>query len=159
MSCLCDKCENLELLIDGINRCIPEYRNQKHPNNCHDLLSLVVCSPDNFACASGDCQNCPNGINMEVIRNTDMISVYQWGNSPGNKYPEKMSHMMSGAECAECFASSLDDVKLHNFLKTNQHATFRQQKETLKPNEILVHVDFSENYDNKQQNAIQSAYF
>ena len=88
MSCLCDKCENLELLIDGINRCVPEYRNQKLPNNCHDLLPLVVCSPD-FACASGDCQNCPNGINMEVIRNADMISVYQWGNSPGNKYPEK----------------------------------------------------------------------
>ena len=32
-------------------------------------------------------------------------------------------------------------------------------KENIKADEVVVHVDFSENYDNKQQHATQSAYF
>ena len=67
--------------------------------------------------------------------------------------------MLTGPECKEKITVQLADVKQHDFLKRNQHAAFRKQKENLKENEILIHVDFSENYDNQQQHAIQSAYF
>ena len=40
-----------------------------------------------------------------------------------------------------------------------QHQCYKTAKENIKADEVVVHVDFSENYDNKQQHATQSAYF
>ncbi|XP_022107154.1 uncharacterized protein LOC110988171 [Acanthaster planci] len=48
--------------------------------------------------------------------------------------------------------------ELPNLMHT-QYKKYQDLKNNLKSNEIIVHVDFSENYDNKQQHAIQSAYF
>ena len=41
----------------------------------------------------------------------------------------------------------------------NQHKCYKAAKENMTADEGIVHVNFSENYDNKQQHAIQSAYF
>ena len=120
-SCLCDKCENLELLAEAINRHVPS---MKLPTNCQDLLSTEI--------------------DLESVNNTEEISVYQWKKSASNKYPEKTSEMLTGPECKEKITGQLADVKQHDFLKRNQHAVFRKQKENLKENEILIHVDFSE---------------
>ena len=67
--------------------------------------------------------------------------------------------MLTGPECKDKITVQLADVRQHYFLKRNHHAAFQKQKENLKENEILFHVDFSENYDNQQQHTIQSAYF
>ena len=40
-----------------------------------------------------------------------------------------------------------------------QHVAYNHLKENLKPGEIFLHVDYSENYVNKQQGEIQSAHF
>ncbi|XP_014672322.1 PREDICTED: uncharacterized protein LOC106812853 [Priapulus caudatus] len=163
-SCLCDRCENLELLIQGINASRPRFAEAqsvsetKLPSNCHDLFKLVTCSIDDISCATGQCTKCPV-IDVGSIREVDFISFFQWEKNAGTKYPEKVGHRLSGSECVDLLKEQISDVKYHYFLKRNQHAAFRAQKESLKANEIIIHIDFSENYDNRQQNAVQSAYF
>ena len=44
-------------------------------------------------------------------------------------------------------------------MKRQQHASYNGLKENLKAGEILLHVDYSQNYVNLQQGEIQSAYF
>ena len=50
-------------------------------------------------------------------------------------------------------------VKLHVFRNIRQCTSFNEAKSILKSNELVIHVDFSENYANHQRGAIQSAYF
>ena len=50
-------------------------------------------------------------------------------------------------------------LKEHIYVKRIQHSTYAQQKMDLTTDDLLVHVDFAENYRNDQQDEIQSAYF
>ena len=53
----------------------------------------------------------------------------------------------------------LSVLKKHTFTKRQQEIVYNEIKNRLKPGELLVNVDFSENYENKQEDKIQSAYF
>ena len=50
-------------------------------------------------------------------------------------------------------------LKQHIFVKRVQVQSYNDMKDNLRSNDILVHVDYSESYENKQQREIQSAYF
>ena len=45
------------------------------------------------------------------------------------------------------------------FLPRNQNKCYKAAKENINAEEAIFHVDFSGNYDNKQQHAMQIAYF
>ena len=50
-------------------------------------------------------------------------------------------------------------LKRHIYVKRVQYRYYDNFKKNLGKNDLLVHVDYSENYENKQQREIQSAYF
>ena len=50
-------------------------------------------------------------------------------------------------------------LKEHIFVKGIQNEAYNYQKDGLTVDDLLVYVDFAENYRNDQQNEIQSAYF
>ena len=45
------------------------------------------------------------------------------------------------------------------FVKRTQNTHYNRLEENLKTNEFTIHVDYSENYKDKEQDEIQSAYF
>ena len=45
------------------------------------------------------------------------------------------------------------------FVKRTQNTHYNRLKENLKTNEFIIHVDYNENYKDKEQDEIQSAYF
>ena len=50
-------------------------------------------------------------------------------------------------------------MKKHIYVKRQQYACYNKLKEELGENEVLLHVDYSENYSNIQQGEMQCAYF
>ena len=50
-------------------------------------------------------------------------------------------------------------LKKHIYVKRVQVKSYNDLKDNLKENDLLIHVDYSESYENKQQREIQSAYF
>lgn len=50
-------------------------------------------------------------------------------------------------------------LKYHLYVQLEQHKAYNNIKNNMGENEMLVHVDFAEKYENKQQLEIQSAYF
>ena len=50
-------------------------------------------------------------------------------------------------------------MKAHIFVKRTQNTHYNRLKENLKTNEFIIHVDYSKNYKDKEQDEIQSAYF
>ena len=51
------------------------------------------------------------------------------------------------------------NLKSHIFNKRQQHSPYVNIRENLMKRELLINLDFSENYSNRNQNEIQSAYF
>ena len=51
------------------------------------------------------------------------------------------------------------NLKRHIFNKRQQRSTYFNIRENLMERELLINLDFSENYSNRNQNEIQSAYF
>ena len=47
---------------------------------------------------------------------------------------------------------------MYYYRKRKQSKEYKKQIEEIKEGEAIIHVDFSENYKNKQQNEIKSAY-
>ena len=74
------------------------------------------------------------------------------------KYYEKKL-IGKGGENADELESCIQDIKMHYYRKTTQSKEYKKQIEEIKEGEAIIHVDFSENYKNKQQNKIKSAYY
>ena len=55
--------------------------------------------------------------------------------------------------------NQVESLKQHIYVKRQQVKCYNEIKENLEEDEILLHVDYSENYENKQQGEIQRAYF
>ena len=51
------------------------------------------------------------------------------------------------------------DFRIHVYNVSRQHSELKYLKKNLKENEVIFSVEFSKNYENKQRNEIQSAYF
>ena len=50
-------------------------------------------------------------------------------------------------------------MKNHIYVKRQHHACYNKFKEGLDENEVLLHIDYSENYSNIQQGEMQCTYF
>ena len=66
---------------------------------------------------------------------------------------------MSLKELAAEFNSQIAELKKHIYVNRKQLEYFNSTKDDLKVREILMSIDYSENYVNKEQQEIQSTYF
>ena len=62
-------------------------------------------------------------------------------------------------EAIELFNEQVKILKEHIFVKRTQNKHDNRLKENLKKNEFIIHIDYSKNYKDKEQDEIQSAYF
>ncbi|KAJ8027956.1 hypothetical protein HOLleu_30060 [Holothuria leucospilota] len=159
-TCTCEYCENLELILSAVKLACPE---TQCDGSTASLMKNVMCDPLNLACVNCECDVCGIGnefyLNLiEDVGAVEEVTYHKW--VLGGKYPEKQLHMVSGQEAADEMAKQIRDFKRHNYNNIRQHIELDNLKTSLPgTNSAIVQVDFSENYDNKQRNEIQSAYF
>ena len=180
-SYLCELCENVTLLATGINKVLKD----KLPMSSHDIMKKFSCSSSSKhymydacceICSSTDI-NIPD--NMVIIESpkedsTDngddyhddqsdqpkkkSVRFYEWGKSDEAKIT-KISRNLSVTDVTESLKQQIAVVKRHLFTERTQASAYNEVMDNLKQNELLIHVDYSETYNNKQQWEIQSAYF
>lgn len=164
--CRCEKCENSELLLTSIKGTLIK-------SNYHELASKLevdiiefisgnVCSVKDFDCCSNVCDKCPGKDLMteimDVLSRIDSITYNKWMKK-GN-YVQKIEILQSGEDVAEEFLALTGSIiKLHIYNIFRQYSELKHLKKNLGPDEVILSVDFSRNYDNKQHHEIQSAYF
>ena len=154
VSCLCLDCENLESMIDGIQKAC--YHQINLQSKCHYLMDKAACNPITGSCAEGNCENCPP-VDLELIKDCDKIFFYKW--LKGDKYYKKKLMEKEGGEIADELESCIQTIKMYYYRKRTQSKEYKKQIEEIKEGEAIIHVDFSENYKNKQQNKIKSACY
>lgn len=179
-SCLCEICENAVYLVNGLNKKLfPECR---LPATVNELVARFSCS-DKADCMTGKCVECSStkistdhfntelhsdadslssndSSDCENVENKtkDSVSYYELARSKDNKLT-KMLFNKSIADSLYLLETSMKSLKQHIYVKRVQLNHYNDLKNNLGKNDILVHVDYSESYENKQQREIQSAYF
>ena len=107
-------------------------------------------------CAYGNCIDCPS-IDLEGLGDVESVPFYSW--IQGEKYYSKQLKELPGIEIKRKLTDMFANLKLHYFTKRMQSKEYKTQTETLQPDEVIIHIDYSENYKNKQQNEIKSDFY
>ena len=177
LSCLCEICENAIFLANGINKNLfPECRLSE---TIHELVAKFSCS-DTEVCMTGKCEVCSstkltcNNFNTSSDSDStsddssdtdekshsdgDSICYCKWARCDDNKL-QKVFFKTSIDFSMHFLNSTIKTLKHHIHVKSVQFKYYSDAKANLAKNEILIHVDYSESCENKQQREIESAYF
>ena len=125
-------------------------------SNCHELMDLIACKPITPACIDGSCQNCMT-IDLECIKGCDSIIFHKW--DKGSKYYVKSLFTLSGKEAPDLLEKQITYLRAHYYRKHVQSKEYTKQVHEQSQREMVVHVDYSENYKNKQKIEIKAAYY
>ena len=125
------------------------------PTKCHDLALKIACDPITEKCVTKECEYCPS-LDLEALRDCSEVCFYTW--KKGEKYYEKQLTENTGEEVTVLLNEQIDYVKVDYYRKRIQEATYREHIKGLKDRELVIHVDYSENYKNKQSE-IKAEYY
>jgi hypothetical protein len=153
--CYCIYHENIELMLLGLCKlAIPDLSCSK------DIMTLTVCDIENIKCRSRSCENCGTNKVEEYFKDISSelpVSYYQWNTI--DKHVQKSQIVSTIGEATEELKRQLMPFATHVYNAKRQHAELRKIKETLLPNEVILQMDFAENYALKQQNEVMSAHW
>ncbi len=144
LCCVCTIHQNVKLMLDKVH--LPEM------STYHHYLSKIKCNPPSPSCIFGGCGSCPNiqSFNEEFIEllenySIDEVLFKQW--------------VSTDRSTLETYCEKLVALRRHSFLAKKQSDYFASRKSSLKPGEILVNADFSENYSFVLQDAAQGFHW
>ena len=152
----------------------------------HQLLELIVCSRDRKECIIHRCPNCSgieplkNYLREQLkMRSNDQdesdadtseedstfteeeeedyeITLCQWTSTDRAELIKQSAPVL---EFVDLVAEKLDKITVHSFIARTQGKYLKQCKENLKEDEVIVLVDFAENYKFLVQDEIQGYHW
>jgi hypothetical protein len=166
-TCLCKLHENAALMHSKLKqiKAIP---------NCsiEDTVRHVVCGRDttNRRCMTNECNGCINRnlpfLSSFCLSEETAVSWHQWqtvletiGDQRQVRKTVKRTVCGSVEQLKTNYADAVKILKPHMFTISNQYDVLAAKKANLSDNEVLVHIDYSENWTIKKLNAVQSAHF
>ncbi|CAH0407069.1 unnamed protein product [Chilo suppressalis] len=164
-TCSCIVHINMDLLIKSL---------QKHKiireTNGSLLLESLCCDIRSENCLSRRCETCSKRvINYLEFENNKYIKYHEWGtqivkyNVKGEDKYSKKTTKLQLQDLPRNLIKKLED-SLPRYLKHSlnvivQYKNIDALKKSLTPKEVLIHMDFSENYNTKFHEEVQSRHF
>ncbi|XP_054288719.1 uncharacterized protein LOC129004253 [Macrosteles quadrilineatus] len=167
-TCLCIVHENMKFLHAKLKRL-----KIVNENNVSGIIKSISCDASNKECSYRECARCESQTvvfeNLTDIAEDDVTCFYQWrkkiqswnkkGITMSKKVTVKEQVRCTIAELKQQYIDQLNLYKIHTYNIQHQSTALKCLKEHLKPNEIVIVADFSENYSCKYSEEVQSAHF
>ena len=162
--CRCEKCENVELMLKSFKNVLLKNKMNilasKVKMDTESFINTIVCSIKNYQCCIDECSNCKENEELNEIISTiqsfDEVVYTQWVRQKNLKKEYAGTVLKQWTYSLTLVGGSLKYVCI-TFV--DNLVSLKYLKNNLKPNEVILSVDFSRNYENKQLHEIQSAYF
>ncbi|WAR13099.1 hypothetical protein MAR_027279 [Mya arenaria] len=122
---------------------------------CHNIELLHrVCDTTNNKCIYGECPKCKmKPRDLSITKSiSEEVNWQQWVREKTEINNPKKQRYKKGT-------SSFCQYLKHIYNCRRQYRYFKERRENLGPNECLIHMDFSENYNCKLANEVQSMHF
>lgn len=161
-TCMCVLHENFKMILERL-------RSLNILRSGIDVIENVVCDVNSYACMSRKCEQCSRKSPLIGTFENDEISYHQWinkneernikGHNKTIRRTVKARLIATKKDLVEKFLDYLPKFLVHKFNISNQHKTLNHIKEHLKEGEVLIHIDFSENFSCKYFTEAQSVHF
>ena len=163
-TCLCTPHENLRLMYEKLKvlKLIID-------KTLSETIAKTVCDVSNKSCMYSECSDCcKNQPTFETSEYSDdhITSWWNWQQvthivANGKRVRRTVKKRVSGsiAELKNKFLEQMHSLKPHVFRVTHQTSAARSKRAELAANEVLLHIDFSENWTTKNLSEVQSAHF
>lgn len=132
-------------------------------NGYRTCLALLTCNPPNILCFFNECKNCPGYENLRQIfenafehNNVESIVFNQWMCTDRAKLE---TFIQSAEDFVDSFIERLPKLLLHDFIAKEQSKYIRQVKNNLEIGEVVVNMDFAENYSFVIQDEVQAYHW
>ena len=161
--CVCTIHQNFKLMVHAIK--LDELTSSdgiSYPTYEH-CMATAICNPPQPKCYLGTCTACP-GVDAlkEFLQTTldenmiEMVTYKQWVSVDRCTLDTISS---TSEEFVETFVEKLEALLPHSFIAKQQALYFNDCKNALKPGELVVQADFSENYSFVLQDAAQGYHW
>lgn len=170
-TCLCIKHSNMNIKIEALYRHkIIDFRNS------HTLLGKIACDVDNFDCMYGLCNKCNDNIsiNYNLESSGDQNITWQMWETKNHSYKKKTEDgeqevntkktvkspkNTTVTQLIKLFEADIAGFKKHSFNASHQAKSYKICIDSLMEDEIAIHCDFSQNYECKMSEEVQSMHF
>ena len=161
--CVCTMHQNVKLMMIGAKLSDLSKDSEVSLETYKNCLAQIICNPPLPKCYLGSCKYCPgNSIlkeNVLTVMEESMIDeiVYKQWVSVDRSTLETVYSTCD--DFVDSFCEKLDILLSHSFIATEQSKFYKNCKLTLQPRDVLVTVDFSENYAFILQDAAQGFHW
>ncbi|CAF1021678.1 unnamed protein product [Adineta ricciae] len=149
--------ENICLLLKSLDK----YVDGKYCTSLDNFVNCLVCSNNNEECMFSSCGLCEEFFDENILENIShggvQITWSQWANENGRA--EKREFAGSVGEAALLLKSKLEQFLYHAYIKREQSNYFEKLKADVTDEKIVLQVDFSENFNMKEQDEVQNAHW
>lgn len=128
-----------------------------------ECLQQIVCKEPNANCHLDECNKCPG--TTDLSRNIlqflydNNIHEIQFGAWTSTDRSFLQTQLLHTDDFVEELCKKLMLLKPHSFIAKQQIQYFENRKRNLQPGEVLITLDFSENYKYVVQDASQAYHF
>ena len=153
--CVCKYHANFNFLVEAIHKKVSSF-----PVNHADLLNLVCCDIESEKCMTNECDKCIMNLHIKIDGEVDTSEIVQWKQWTEDDCRPKF--IVSDGTIDEALTelqAQLKKFKEHYFVKRLQSATFKDMKTSVNDDEVILQIDFVENYLALTQDEIQSAHW
>lgn len=156
--CVCRYHENFENLRVVVSQYLPGFG-----TSSTDFINSIVCDPNNINCMSYDCSLCKNKFMtlLDDSQNDEKCSVTvqyrQW--IMVDKRYEYVLLEEALNDAIEKIKEQFPFLLTHSFNQNQSQKCFKMAKEISSATNVVIQVDFAENYSCNYQNEIQSAHW
>lgn len=161
--CVCTYHQNFKLMVDAAHLLELTANSDEPLRTYKDCITSIVCLNPTENCYFDECKSCP-GVEPLVARLANLfekaeIEYIQFQKWQTVDRSTLLTQTLKVHEFIDEFSNCLSILKSHHFIAKQQAAYVSSRKETLQRGEVLVHMDFSENYAFVAQDAAQSFHF
>lgn len=161
--CVCTIHQNCKLLLDAINVTQLTENTQKSINDYKDCLKEITCNNPEEKCYLGECNKCPDVADLSEFlqhllekKNINQVQFSAW---TGTDKSTLLTQILPTIDFVSELGEKLLSLKPHSYISKQQSQFFEDKKKTLDEGEVLVVLDFSENYKFSVQDASQAFHF
>lgn len=129
-----------------------------------ELMDKTVCSLESKNCMLQRCEKCPGKGGLETYLSNmfkdydpdELIQYKQWIHTDRDTLE---THQKAAEDFIEELTSKIYGLTSHHFISKHQSSYLKQLKENLKNSDIIILMDFAENYSFVVQDAVQGFHW
>ncbi|CAH0406213.1 unnamed protein product [Chilo suppressalis] len=161
-TCACQVHVNMNLLIVALHKA--KIINE---TSHYDLINSICCLPKTENCLLRNCNDCKyKCVLYKEFNNENLIKFSYWcttiesrENCKVKRITTKKNEIAKPLELIKKLDQNLNGFLKHTFTIEKQYIELKSLKESLDINEAVIHMDWSENYDLKYHEEVQSMHF